>query len=89
VEREEAETAYWRKTLRKVQDRHRDEVEALHAAVGSQAQQAQVRMDQVNSFGSRVMAELSDLHENLKGTNTNTRNIFAEEEVGSPVFVTQ
>jgi HAMP domain-containing protein len=89
VQREEAEIAYWRKTLRKVQDRHRDEVEALQTAVGAQAQQAQLRMNQVNSFGSRVMAELSDLHENLKGTSTDTRKVFDEEEISSPVFLTQ
>jgi hypothetical protein len=89
VERDEAEIAYWRKTLRKVQDRHRDEVEALQTAVGAQAQHAQLRMDQVNQFGSRVMSELSDLHENLKGTNTETKNIFLEEDAESPVFLTQ
>merc|ERR550537_1201172 len=86
VERQNRDTAQWKKMLRKVQDRHRQEVEALQSAVGAQAQQAQLRMDQVNQFGARVMAELSDLHDNLKGTNSDTRNIFVEEEIDSPVL---
>jgi len=51
---------------------HREEIAALQTAVGSQCEQAQTRMRQVNAFGERVMQELSALQDHLHGVKEDT-----------------
>lgn len=93
VEKQEQERAGWRKLIRKVQDRHREEISTMQTAVGEQAQQAQQRMKQVNQFGERVMKELTQLQDHLHGVKEDTlTGVLSEDEDdvgGDSFFITQ
>jgi hypothetical protein len=93
VAKQEQERQGWRKLIRKVQDRHRDEIGQLQQAVGSQAEQAQQRMKQVNQFGERVMKELTQLQDHLHGVKEDTMAGVLSDEEEDPnsdsFFITQ
>lgn len=89
VERHKIEREGWRKLLRKMQDRHADEVLALKEAVNTQTVTAQQRMVQVNEFGERVMKELTMLQEQLHGKEAETKDLLASGEPDSDFFLTQ
>merc|ERR550514_2241014 len=67
LDKVEKERLGWRRLIRKVQDRHREEIALLQVKVGSQSEAAQERMRQVNEFGERVMQELTSLQDHLQG----------------------
>jgi cell division septum initiation protein DivIVA len=93
LEKQEQERQGWRALLRKVQDRHREEMAALQQAVGVQNEQAQQRMKQVNQFGERVMKELTQLQDHLHGVKEDTMAGVLSDEEEDPnsdsFFITQ
>merc|ERR1711937_497616 len=66
LEKQQEERLGRDKLLQKVRERHRAEMEQLERAVSKQTEQTQKRMEQVTSFGERVMADLNELQEQMR-----------------------
>merc|ERR1712118_292737 len=66
LEKQQEERLGRDKLLQKVRERHRAEMEQLEHAVSKQTEQTQKRMEQVTSFGERVMADLNELQEQMR-----------------------
>merc|ERR1712146_849129 len=84
LDKVEKERLGWKRLIRKVQDRHREEIAFLQVKVGSQSEAAQERMRQVNEFGERVMAELTSLQDHLHGVKEDATAGELSDDEGLP-----
>merc|ERR1712196_270242 len=84
LDKVEKERLGWRRLIRKVQDRHREEIALLQVKVGSQSEAAQERMRQVIEFGERVMQELTSLQDHLHGVKEDVLSDDSPRPVPAP-----
>jgi hypothetical protein len=80
LEKQQEERLGRDKLLHKVRERHRAEMEQLERAVAKQTEKTQKRMEQVTSFGERVMADLNELQEQMRIVREEQYEPLTEED---------